>query len=196
MSDLNRLRGIVPYSKTTDSWKGTKDFGRIVCVDFDGVICEFNGWQGPNAFGKPIIGAAHTLAKLTMDGWYVCIFTTRLVTIELIDWLNEHHVLFDDINGRVVMRDRIGRNTKMPLMAHPVYDECVIKIQHYNSGNVNYSPSLPDFYWRHNPQFASIKPIASVYLDDMSWENEGKNYTEETWERIYLSLSQRFPKEK
>lgn len=179
----------IAYQRTIDSWKNAKDFGKILSVDFDGVICKFDGWKGPNIFGDPIEGAALTLRKLYETGWYICIFTTRLVTIELVNYLNEHSIPFDDINGRVRVLNR----------------GYLCEVQFYTNEDDNFSyetihkngARIPvPFYWRHNPEFASIKPIASVYLDDMNWENEGKNYTKETWERVYLSLSQRFPKEK
>jgi len=40
----------------------------------------------------------------------------------------------------------------------------------------------------HNPPNTSIKPIATVYLDDRAWPRLGKQYDKETWEQIVKDL--------
>jgi len=44
----------------------------------------------------------------------------------------------------------------------------------------------------HNPPNTSIKPIATVYLDDRAWPRLGKQYDGETWEQIVIDLRKLF----
>lgn len=157
-----------------NKWVGHKDFGRIACIDFDGCICEFDGWQGPNVFGKPVIGASSHMALLKAYGWTIYIYSSRLVTLELVTWLADHHIVYDNINGR-----------KTP---HGTY-----LLQSYNVSDEEYPTEYPQYCeWDHNPRLCSTKPIASVYIDDMNVENEGKNYDFEKWQSVTSRLLERF----
>ena len=165
---------IVNNLRKNDEWFGMKDFGKIICVDLDGVVFEFDGWKGVDKFGNVIDGAVETLKKLKSDGWYIVLFTTRLVTTNLLIYLVDKAIVFDDINGRT-SRLREGYNVQ------------------YHSSPVDYSPYGPGHAWKHNPEHSSIKPIASVYLDDMSIENGGVNYNLDKWNWVYSELKRRFP---
>lgn len=155
-----------------DVYKGQHSFGKIISVDLDGVIMKYEGWKGPDVFGEVIDGAASTLHALKDKGWYIAIFTTRLVTEKLVDYLRNNGIPFDDINGRI----HKGK----------------VLYQHYGERGIHYGVPSPRHYWRHNPADASIKPIASVYVDDMSWENGGKQYTYSKWMELYANLIGRF----
>lgn len=158
--------------QSANKWFGSPDFGKIICVDFDGVIAKFDGWRGPNVFGDPIPGAAEALIYLHLTGWTIYIFTSRLVTKELVTWLYANGIPFDDINGRVAIT---GDN--------PNY--CFL--QTYDGMDCH--ESMP---WKLNPSNSSFKPIASVYLDDMNFENGGKNYDAAKWELVAKDLWFRF----
>jgi hypothetical protein len=167
--------------------EGVLDFGKVISFDLDGVILKYDGWQGPDKFGSVIPGAVETMKRLRREGWYITIFTTRLVTTKLVDYLFNLGVPYDDINGRVVPMDGASREVTR-LRVH------TIAFQEYGGAEVNYgSVCDPVHYWAHNPPWASIKPFASVYVDDMNWENEGRNFDESTWMKLNESLKRRFP---
>ncbi len=150
--------------------------GKTICFDLDGVILNFDGFKGGDVFGTVIEVEQKTMMQLQTDGWEIHIFTSRLVTTNLIVMLYDNQIPYKDINGRL-------------------RDDGTISFQTYYDDNwVDYSPYEKNKYWMHNPEQSSIKPIASVYVDDMNWENEGRNFDEKTWKRLYKSLSRRFGK--
>jgi len=69
-----------------------------VCVDFDGVIAEYDGWKGPDILGAPINGASETLKKMRDKGWVIVIFTTRLPSKQLKEYLSVWNIPYDYIN--------------------------------------------------------------------------------------------------
>jgi len=160
------------FNNTTTTWKGKRNFGKTVCVDFDGVIAGMQkGWRGPDSFGPIIPGACLSLQRLAGDGWYIIIFTTRLVTRQLVEWLKGNCVPFNDINGRCFVEKGV----------------LYVRLQRYNRSTVDYRPARPRWYWRHNPEWASIKPIASVYLDDHGWPIKG-DFTPNVWNAVVRDL--------
>lgn len=48
-----------------------------VCVDFDGVLAEYDGWKGPEHLGTPRPGAKEFLQEINNLGMKVIILTTR-----------------------------------------------------------------------------------------------------------------------
>lgn len=84
-----------------------------VCLDLDGVLAEYHGWEGPDHIGPPLPGAlkfAKTVAKLAD----IVIFTGRCseepgdrdvvqsispgqMRIKVIDWLEKHGFPFVDV---------------------------------------------------------------------------------------------------
>jgi len=158
--------------RTISSWVGQTQFDRSMIVDFDGVLCTYRGWRGPNVFGKPISGASRVLHDLEAHGWRIYIFTSRLVTWQMIKWLHDADIPWHDINGRCGW-DKEGK---------------YIRLQRYDRASVDYSSGHRLRFWEHQPEYASIKPLGSVILDDMNWENNGKNYTRETWNTIHAKL--------
>lgn len=49
----------------------------IACVDFNGVLDSYTGWQGPSHFDPPREGAREFLEALRARGFQVVVFTTR-----------------------------------------------------------------------------------------------------------------------
>jgi hypothetical protein len=50
---------------------------KTVCVDFDGVLAEYQGWMGPEILGAPRAGAMFFLKSLCEMGFRVVVLTTR-----------------------------------------------------------------------------------------------------------------------
>lgn len=61
----------------------------IVCVDLNGVLDTYQGWQGPAHFDPPRAGAREFLETLGQRGYAVVIFTTRYAD-DVWRWLGAH----------------------------------------------------------------------------------------------------------
>lgn len=70
-----------------------------ICFDFDGVCAFYKEWQGFDNFGTPIEETAALTRKLREAGHSCILWTTRLHTPKLADWLVEHGFCFDSINS-------------------------------------------------------------------------------------------------
>jgi hypothetical protein len=68
-----------------------------VAVDFDGVIADYDGWQGEGTFGSPRADVVETLRVLRTEGWKIVVYSSR-ATEEIRPYLTEHAVPFDEIN--------------------------------------------------------------------------------------------------
>jgi haloacid dehalogenase-like hydrolase len=73
----------------------------IVCVDLNGVLDAYTGWQGADHFDPPRPGARAFLEELRARGLRVIIFTTRYPD-DVQRWLRQHdlHMLVDDVTDR------------------------------------------------------------------------------------------------
>jgi len=91
---------------------------RIVAVDLDDTIFEYNGWRGHNHFGEPILSRswgevldirdrdgqyrkmhpAEALREFKNRGWVVVIWTTRNNRDRIAEELRKHNIPFDYIN--------------------------------------------------------------------------------------------------
>jgi hypothetical protein len=89
-------------------------FKQPICIDFDGVISEYDGWKGEDDLGKPLKGVKEFLEKLNSVGLRWVVFTTRPHD-KVADWFKKHKLpMPEDIT-----------NIKIP---SPVYiDDRVIK---------------------------------------------------------------------
>lgn len=68
-----------------------------LAVDFDGVIAEYDSWQGSAEFGKPRNDVREALKTLRAEGWKVIVHSTRSAE-EIERYLKENHIPFDEIN--------------------------------------------------------------------------------------------------
>ena len=101
MCENSVLQNKMIFSKPTKDWK------RTICIDFDGVIAEYNGWKGPDFFGTPKEGAKKFLVKAKSIGFKIVVFTIRPKE-RIFEWFKEHHLhLPDDIT-----------NTKIPAVVY------------------------------------------------------------------------------
>lgn len=63
-----------------------------VCVDFDGVLAEYDGWKGPEILGNPKVGAKEFLEEINSLGMVVIVLTTREVNM-VRSWLLENNLI-------------------------------------------------------------------------------------------------------
>jgi adenylylsulfate kinase len=76
---------------------GTDGRRRTIAVDFDGVISNYSGWQGPDVLGAPRDDVRSALHALRLDGWKIIVHTTRgLESVR--SYLLREDVPFDEIN--------------------------------------------------------------------------------------------------
>ena len=71
-----------------------------VCVDFDGVINTYTGWNGPDDLYKPRQGVKEFLSELR-EKYTVIIFTVR-DTLKVCQWMNLYSLPFDKITNKKV----------------------------------------------------------------------------------------------
>jgi phosphoglycolate phosphatase-like HAD superfamily hydrolase len=73
----------------------------IACVDLNGVLDVYTGWQGAAHFDPPRPGAREFLAALRQRGYRIVIFTTRYDR-DVWTWVHEHGLvpLVDDVTDR------------------------------------------------------------------------------------------------
>ncbi len=50
---------------------------KVIAVDFDGTLFEYDGWIDSNHYGEPIDGAKEAIEALREKGFKIIIFTTR-----------------------------------------------------------------------------------------------------------------------
>jgi len=68
-----------------------RDFSkeRIISIDFDGVLSQYNGYIGPKHTGKPIKGSKEFILRLIKSGYKPIVFTTREKSV-IENWLERH----------------------------------------------------------------------------------------------------------
>jgi hypothetical protein len=83
----------------------------IVCVDLNGVLDGYAGWQGADHFDPPRAGARSFLEALRERGYRIVIFTTRYAP-DVRSWL--------DVNG---LGDLVDEVTDRKPAAHVFVDD-------------------------------------------------------------------------
>jgi hydroxymethylpyrimidine pyrophosphatase-like HAD family hydrolase len=71
---------------------------KVICVDLDGTILEYDNWRGENEFGLEIEGASQALTYLKNLGHTIIIYTTRSDHDKIAKYLDQLKVPFDFIN--------------------------------------------------------------------------------------------------
>jgi hypothetical protein len=71
---------------------------KTICIDFDGVISDYRGWEGKGNFGNPIKGSVGMINELFSEGWKIIIYTTRSETEKIEEYLNSYGIHYDFIN--------------------------------------------------------------------------------------------------
>lgn len=54
-----------------------KEEHKVICMDLDGVLAQYNGWKGMATIGKPIPGAYDFCKQMIKDGWRIIVHTCR-----------------------------------------------------------------------------------------------------------------------
>lgn len=67
----------------------TQAGSRVVCVDLNGVLDSYSGWQGETHWDAPAPGAREFLRALHEHGWRIIVFTTRHY-LDVQRWLSRH----------------------------------------------------------------------------------------------------------
>ena len=73
----------------------------IAAIDFDGVIAQYEGYQGEQHFLPPKPGAKEAIDILRAHGIKVIIWTCRNNEADLRQYLNKYQIGFDAINADV-----------------------------------------------------------------------------------------------
>lgn len=74
-----------------------------VCVDFDGVITQYDGWHGPDHFDPPTPGIREFLRGIQAMGYAVCIYTARVGVgrdednARLFKYLMDNDIPYDEV---------------------------------------------------------------------------------------------------
>ena len=66
--------------------------GKTICLDFDGVLAEYHGWEGPHHHGLPLPSAREFLERLRDAGVTVVVLTSREGSEEIKAWFKPHNL--------------------------------------------------------------------------------------------------------
>jgi adenylylsulfate kinase len=73
------------------------DRQQTIAVDFDGVIADYDGWDGTGALGLPRPDVVEALKILRNEGWKIVVYSCRS-SAEITPYLMENSIPFDEIN--------------------------------------------------------------------------------------------------
>src|ERR1700733_12911466 len=85
-----------------------------IAVDFDGVIADYEGWEGEGHIGQQRKDVIEALAQLRKEGWRIIVYSCRAAT-DIRAYLVANGVPFDEINTNS------ARATKGPKPSATVY---------------------------------------------------------------------------
>lgn len=68
-----------------------------LAVDFDGVIAEYDGWEGRSSLGAPRPDVVAALVELKSEGWKIIVHTSRSAS-DIRSYLEATGIPFDEIN--------------------------------------------------------------------------------------------------
>ena len=94
--------GLVPVMKSSSFEDVEQDVREVkpiqICVDFDGTIAEYDGWEGKSIFGKILPGVKEALGKLYNNGIEIIIYTCRGEIDAIEQYLETNEVPYHYIN--------------------------------------------------------------------------------------------------
>jgi len=95
----NGLAMLEALKDELDAETNGQDSYGTVCVDLDGVLAKYSGYQGPFQIGEPYPWAESFLEDLKKRGFKIVVFTTR-GQVEVNDWLKSYRLdlLVDEVN--------------------------------------------------------------------------------------------------
>ena len=120
-----------------------------VCVDFDGVLAEYDGWKGPGVMGSPRCGARKFLEELHGLGFKVVIHTTRNAG-PIWSWLGWHD-----------MKEYVHEVTSTKLPAVAYVDDRGLQFEG------NFEDTLEELkafapYWKRPPERFPLTAIKKI----------------------------------
>jgi hypothetical protein len=68
-----------------------------LAVDFDGVIANYDGWEGEGSFGEPRQDVIEALYRLKEEGWKIIVYSCRSAD-QIIPYLVSNSIPFDEVN--------------------------------------------------------------------------------------------------
>lgn len=71
---------------------------KVIAIDFDGTLFEYDGWKNSKHYGEPIDGAKEAVEKLRDRGFKIMIFTTRGNEDAVKEALEKYDIPYDYIN--------------------------------------------------------------------------------------------------
>ena len=129
-----------------------KKYKGYITVDFDATLASYNRpWQF-DKLGKPQKSLIKALQYYHKQGYHINIFTGRLCTPKLEDWLDKNNVPYDGVNCQP---KHWNKSSQKP------YFNCIIDDKGVN------------FHWKHNNKSTEelIKEIDKV----LEWSKEGED---------------------
>lgn len=97
-------------------------YKKWLAFDFDGVIASYDGWKGFDILGEPNYAVIEAITQLKMRGYAITIFTTRLDTPTIRQWLEKYCVPYDSINSNA----HNPPNTSQKPVYHAIVDDRAI----------------------------------------------------------------------
>ena len=98
------------YNRAQKEGRADKLMQRIIAVDLDNCIAEYDGWKGISHFGKPIKRTVARLRREKKKGAWIIIHTCRInqfnwtphndlpsIVMLIARYLSEHDIPFDQI---------------------------------------------------------------------------------------------------
>jgi hydroxymethylpyrimidine pyrophosphatase-like HAD family hydrolase len=92
---------------------------KTLCFDFDGVIATYDGWKGFDVLGSPQNHVVETIREMKAKGYHITIFTTRLDTPTMRQWLKDNNVPYDSVNSN----SHNPPNTSQKPIYHAIIDD-------------------------------------------------------------------------
>lgn len=97
---LNNIERFVMITKTIKKFivNIKRKMQGVICFDFDGVIATYERPFKYNELGKPNYKVIKVMRYYYEKGYYILIFTGRIKTCKMENWLKQHHVPYNSFN--------------------------------------------------------------------------------------------------
>lgn len=109
---------------------------RVICIDFDGVIHEYRGWNGEGKFNDPVQGAKEGIDQIREAGYKVLIFTCRIDTDAVKEWMDKHDIEYDGINEHLVKFSHTDKTPTMKPLADAYVDDKAVHFSAWDNQTV------------------------------------------------------------
>jgi len=131
----------------------------IVCIDFDGVIHDYRGWQGEGKLNEPINGARKYVKIIRDSGFKILVFTCRTDLEEVEQWLEKHDIEVDGINEHLVAFAHNGKCPTMKPLADVYIDDKAIGFDRWDDSLIDMVHDLAA------PKWSTSTPVRDIRND-------------------------------